>query len=191
MGMNSRLRKFAYGLCVKRDGEKCKICGHRGHTLSLVVDHVDDDDRHNPRDGSNWQLLCRRHNNPHLKTPAQTERLMRTQGPIDAPDNMSAEMRKNIQAERIFQHWVYAYVRKNGAKPFEMLVNMGAFKAKCSPVTSRRYLKKFSVPTGVVDADGPPLVRYYNDLASEDFIAIRTGAKWKPDDELKLDDEKK
>lgn len=189
VGINSRLRKYAYGLVKKRDGEKCRICGRKGNSLTLIVDHIDDNDSHNPRDGSNWQLLCRRHNNPHLKNPGQIERMKRAQAPLDAPESMSAELRKNLRSEPIFQHFVYSYVRKHNAQPFETLVNIGAFKAHCSTITTRRYLKKFSVPKDYAEDDGPPLLRYYDDTAGEDMICLRPGAQWKGEPDFIEDDE--
>jgi 5-methylcytosine-specific restriction enzyme A len=38
------------------------ICEARGCTeASTDFDHIDGNPRNNPRDGSNWQMLCRRH----------------------------------------------------------------------------------------------------------------------------------
>jgi hypothetical protein len=187
VGMNSRLRKYAYTLVAKRDGEKCRICGRKGNSNTLVVDHIDDNDKNNPRDGSNWQLLCRRHNIAHLKHAAVVQKVVRSTPALDAPEGLSAEMRKNRTSEPAFRHFAYAFVRKHGATPFETLVERGAFRGKCSTVTTRRYLKAFSVPAGQpMDEDDPPLVRYYDSTADEDMVRIRPGAQWKGEDDAAI-----
>lgn len=46
---------------IARDGTACKLCGRQIHVLNhkIEVDHIDNDPLNNPKDGSNFQLLCK------------------------------------------------------------------------------------------------------------------------------------
>jgi len=168
-GMNSRLRISAYELCKDRDGEKCNICNEPGTPLTLIVDHLDNNDKNNPKDGSNWQLLCRRHNyikNPRRKKSIRIHTsLMRS----DTRDQSTAEMQKNAQAEPMFRHWIVEQIRHSKDKRIrkDEAINGGAEYASCSPETIRkRYLPKMLSSVGM-------LFIYDDASVGETFITLK------------------
>jgi hypothetical protein len=157
-GMNLRQRTFAYNFCVKRNGEKCNVTGCI--RTKLIVDHIDNNDKNNPKDGSNWQLLCRHHN--YIKNPRRcwamkyfTARMQK----VESSEPGSPELRKSELAFPLYCEWLRRKVNENTAIPMDQAINSGAmFVTKCgiqlSPATIRsRYLPMLISSDGDFDAD--------------------------------------
>ena len=153
-GMNNRLRIFAYNLCAIRDGEKCFVCNKQGNKSTLIVHHLDNNHRNNPRDGSNWKLACRHDN--YILNPRNSKKVkpyidINTSNDRDL---CSPEMKKNMISEPLFRHWLYKMVIKNKGIPKDEAVNAGAEIAGCSPVTiKQRYLPKLLSAEGIYTLD--------------------------------------
>lgn len=146
--MNSRTRKRLYPLLVKRDGERCAICRGHGTTLTLVIDHVDNDNSNN--DPANVQLVCRKCNLE--KNP----RGGLNQSPIYVDTNAyesrkrpSPELQRNMDCEPAFRRWLYRKVKTKGRIEFHDAVNAGAEKAGCSQATIVRYIQKVTSSEGI------------------------------------------
>ena len=152
--LNGKQIRKAYAFCVKRDGEHCAICGKRPPEIYLEVDHKDGNPNHNPKDGSNWQLLCRRDN--RMKNPrGRGKRKAGTQyksSILDEARPTTWEAQRNLQFEPAFRHWIHQTVKEKLAKNEHITVddaiNSGAEKVGCSIETAKRYLKKLCSDTG-------------------------------------------
>lgn len=124
--MNSRLRAKAYKLLKDRDGEKCVDCKRiptkevknpLREVRKLIVHHLDNNNDHNPPDGSNWLLLCQPCNIKRrvLKAKRSTRKFasfkrlklsLTRESEREEPIIRYAEMWKNRQAEQLFRDFV-------------------------------------------------------------------------------------
>lgn len=167
---SGRFRKKWYPKLVKRDGERCSICGRRPPEVYLEIDHKDGDSKNNPLDGSNYQLLCRHDNrkkNPRGKGRGSSK--LRSDS-IDTAAPTSAEFRKNQIAEPLFRHWLHEQMRtiKPARITLAEAINSGAEVAGCSTITIKRYLSKLCSEAGIYQL-------IYDDLAETKFIEFRNG----------------
>lgn len=171
--MSADARKVLFDKLFERDREfvggtwrvRCSFCGRwvsrdRKQTL---IDHKDNEPSNNKSE--NLQLIHRRCN--YLKNPRGKKPLEREQQPGD-DDQVSGELRKNRLAEPAFTKWLLDYVRTNGPKEKETLINAGAFVANISTITATRYMRKLSSLEG-------PLMVYHDHEAGQDLVKFRQG----------------
>jgi hypothetical protein len=164
--MNGKTRKYWYPILKKRDGPQCSWCGVSDKVKRLVIDHIDNSNDNNPSDGSNYQLLCWRHN--ILKgIKAKKERQPPQQHTRPIIDTMPATMQKNLEAEPKFVTWLKGYLKEYGELEYETCLVDGACIADCSQVTIGRYLEKHTSQYG-------PFFVYSTDDKKVHFIKLRT-----------------
>jgi hypothetical protein len=143
---DTHLRERWYNRLVARDGgEYCRHCHREPPEVFLEIDHTDGNKNHDPIDGSNYQLLCRpcnRKKNPRGK--GKQKRIHLTTQIIDQPKEMSAEMKKSKSAKPAFQAWLYdklyALSINGSGIELEEAINSGAWVARCSTITIKRYI---------------------------------------------------
>lgn len=167
---NGRFRAKWYPILVKRDGERCAICGRRPPGVYLEIDHRDGDPRNNPIDGSNFQLLCRGDNRTKNPRGKGRRKSALNAESIDTARPSSAEFLKNQISEPLFCHWLDTKMRT--VKPARMLlsetINSGAYVAQCTQPTIKKYLMK------LCSNEGPYQV-IFDEMAEEKFIEFRNG----------------
>ena len=162
--MSARKVKKAIALCISRDGRRCNICKRFLSEDQCILDHNDNNPENNPKDGSNWQILCKRDNykkNPRGKNKKEESSI------IERPRASTIEMVTNLRAEPAFRHWLFEYLRKHNKIEEETAINMGAEVAHCSPITTRRYLVKCCSDAGFAFIS-------YDQSAECNFIYLRT-----------------
>lgn len=177
MSRDTHARKKFYKLICQRDGEQCRVCKKIPPEVYLELDHIDGNKHHNPIDGSNYQLLCRKDNrkkNPRGKGKAvEVKRrvvMTSTYNEIIDQSRMSPEMYQNRKAEPKFRHWLYAKMKEKGRMPVQQIVNSGAEHASCSTYAIRtNYLPKLTSEEGLY-------VRFYDDVADCWMITFRNAA---------------
>ena len=113
-GMNKTMHDVAYALLIREAGEQCARCKKKKPDIKrLIVDHIDNDKKNNPADGSNWQLLCDACNvRKRLQYKARKKRssskfnkirrVKRSLTPIPIGETLqfrTAQMKKNSEAE--------------------------------------------------------------------------------------------
>jgi hypothetical protein len=161
--------RLVYNFIVKIDGEYCLACFiekrvKRGPpTIKLQIDHADGN-------SSNWSpdnlhFLCQMHN---LKmrnlTSIEHKKLidqysaknesMREREIFNAPTTIAKELvdytsgSSEMQANSIFEtkwlDFMHGWIRTNGSIPKEEAINSGALIAGCNPITTARYLSKYT-----------------------------------------------
>jgi hypothetical protein len=140
--MNSRDRKKYYPILASRFGEYCRICGEKGDIYTLVVDHIDNNNRNN--DIKNLELLCMKCNfwkdfrgkkKTSILSPACVNEYKES-------FSQTAEMKKNLEAEPFFRRWLFVYLRKEEKIEIKDLYDTGAEVAHCSQDAVKRYTKK-------------------------------------------------
>jgi hypothetical protein len=161
--------KLAYGFIAKTDGEYCLACfiekgiKRSPPSIKLQIDHADS----NPSNWSpdNLHFLCQTHNlkmkkltsNEHKKLietySAKNERV-RERDIFSTPTTIAKELvdytsgSPEMQANSIFeQKWLdfmHGWIRANGSIPKEESINSGALIAGCNPITTSRYLSKYT-----------------------------------------------
>lgn len=163
-------RSDAWDLCAKRNGKRCKRCRRRATKGDSVVDHVDNNASNNPKDGHNWQILCRSCNtkkNPrgagrrgidarHKMHSLERERGRDNAGANDVPNEPeddrtradSESMRRNIERKPKFLEWLKGMLYDMQTIAVEDVVNGGAKIADLSQQTVRRYLDQECSITG-------------------------------------------
>jgi hypothetical protein len=148
--MNKRTRDKHYKIIANRDGERCKICGWKGDSKNLVIDHIDNNNSNNEL--SNLQLLCRSDNN--RKNPRGKGKLLSpmyvcvSSREFEEVKRASPEMEKNTEAEPTFRHWIFEELRERITLPIDEVIDSGAEVSHCSQETIKRYLRKICSPVG-------------------------------------------
>jgi hypothetical protein len=161
--------KLAYGFIVRSDGEYCLACfieksiKRSPPAIKLQIDHADG----NPSNWSpdNLHFLCQTHNLKMRKlTSAEHTKLIerysaknesvRERDIFSAPTTIakelvdynsgSPEMRANSLFEQKWLDFMHGWIRSNGSIPKEEAINSGALIAGCSPITTSRYLSKYT-----------------------------------------------
>jgi len=164
--MNGRTRKYWYPILLKRDGSQCAWCGVSDKIKQLVIDHIDNNNDNNPSDGSNYQLLCRRHNTlKGIRAKKEQRPLAQYTRPVI--DTMPATMQKNQEAEPKFVKWLKEYLKEYGELEYETCLVDGACIADCSQVTIGRYIEKHTSQYG-------PFYIWSTDDKLIHFIRLRT-----------------
>lgn len=146
--MNGPKRKKRYELLARKEGEYCFIGGEPGTKVSLVIDHADNNNANNKR--SNLHLICRSMNS--AKNPRGSSKRKRSSACVSVnndasgsePVQVSAELKKNLQAEPDFRHWLFIEIWRKGRLSLIEVINCGAAIARCSQSAIRRYLDKES-----------------------------------------------
>ena len=145
--MSGPKRKKLYQRLVLRDGECCYIGGEPGNSKTLVIDHADND--HSNDALANLHLFCRSMN--QVKNPRGRGHKMLSsvcvcvcEGLAELESNLtiSAEFKKNQQAEPDFRHWLFAEVWRKGSLSLDDAIDCGAAVAHCSQETIKRYIRK-------------------------------------------------
>lgn len=130
----------------------------------LKIDHINNNNRDNPRDGSNWQLSCQSGNiakNPprgrrgpkfktgkwkEISTERVRERLKEATRALeqvnDSQRSISMEVLINRAAEKKFRKWIELKLKKYGEWEMQDAINAGAEFAEVNPQTTARWLKK-------------------------------------------------
>jgi hypothetical protein len=161
--------KLVYEFIAKSEGEYCLACFiengiKRGPPyIKLQIDHADN----NPKNWSptNLHLLCQAHNlEMRKKTLSEHKRLiaeysakneiLRERENSHTPTILAKEIvdytsgSPEMQANSIFeQKWLdfmHGWIRSNGSIPKEEAINSGALIAGCNPITTARYLSKYT-----------------------------------------------
>jgi len=156
------------GKYEKIDKEGCACKG------DLCVDHIDNNNNHNPKDGSNWQWLCRGHNGrknhrgasrkpklfdfQDLKESLKRGRNKRAKNERgDEEEEVKirfAEMDKNKKASPIFREFVSMVIAEVKLVSKKDLLDAGAEYVTqtlgdgcgIDQQTAERYLKKLCAP---------------------------------------------
>lgn len=164
------LRKRWYLKLCQRDGEHCRICSQAPPEVYLEIDHIDGKKNCNPIDGSNYQLLCRKHHRlKHPRGKAKRSVLI-SDGIVEGENRMSPEMKKNRKAEPAFRHWLFDIVKKHGRYPVKDAINAGAERCNCSPYVIRTgYLPK------VISSEGM-YIMFDDDIAGQKMLMFRDAA---------------
>ena len=177
-------RKQAKIFCLKRDGAGCCRCPkYKREEQALTIlelDHRDNNDRNNPRNGSNWQLLCRAHNhlkNPRAKGRFHPEKALRIED-LQTTQPQSAEMEKNLHSEPEFIEWLRIELEDKGEMNIDEAINSGAYIADCSQKTIQRYINKHASRAGEFILDRETKMIRLKDYKSE------------PEDNVIITDEK-
>ncbi len=143
--MSTKKVRVALQFCINRDGRRCAICGRFISLDKAVLHHKDNDSSNNPKDGSNWQAVCKRDN--YLANPRNSKR----DTAVDINESTyiresSAELRK---AERMFPkfcHWLFNYLSHNTRIEYDTCINTSANVTGGSQITMQRYLDKVTYP---------------------------------------------
>lgn len=162
-------RRIIYSFLAARDGEYCLMCGPEKQHKKLDIDHMDGD--RNNWSPSNLHLLCRKHNlklrsvsaKQHAatiraysaKNERERERKYSFPGTKMIRDLVdyrqgSPEMQANSYYELEYRNWVLEELTRLGTMRLEDAVYGGAEVVGCSPVTTRRYLKKLTSVIGIL-----------------------------------------
>ena len=138
--MSKRGRAYWYPKIVKRSGEACCRCrrdrdalARAGLSPTFCIDHLDNNNANNKL--ANLQLLC------HPCNTAKNHPATRDADPT------SSEMARSMATEPAYRKWVFGMFLQAGADasfPATIVVDGGAEKFACSPVTVKRYLRKMT-----------------------------------------------
>ena len=158
---------WAYRYLTLRDGEQCIICRAKPPNTSLEIDHIDGDTTNNNHD--NLCLLCKKHNcEMRSKKPSEHKSIIHryslqnererenglampaTQFVKEVLDYQggSVEMQANTMFETDYREWVMNQVMTMHEYLKEDAISAGAELVGCSPLTTRRYLKKLTSSSG-------------------------------------------
>lgn len=138
--LNTRQTEQWIPFLIARDGPICNTklghgCGKPLYELmsKVNIDHVDNNVDNNPKDGSNYQLLCHSCNVKKELTKLETKIEDRPYTP---------EMKKNLKAEPKWTNWMINEIIENHSVCYGEAINNGASIVGVSPETTKRYLKK-------------------------------------------------
>jgi hypothetical protein len=181
--------KLAYGFIARTDGEYCLACFvekdiKRGPpAIKLQIDHADCNE-------SNWSpdnlhFLCQQHNLKMKKlTSFEHKKLIekysaknecvREREIFQVPTKIakeivdyasgSPEMQANSLFEQKWLDFMHGWIRSNGSIPKEEAINSGALIAGCNPITTARYLSKYTSSMSCFkitrDSTGAKIVTY-------------------------------
>lgn len=179
--------RIIYSFLVERDGEYCLICGSDKQYKKLEIDHMDGNQE-------NWlppnlHLLCRKHNlkfrsaskKEHLTQiqfySAKNEREREKKFSLPVTKMVrelvdyrqgSVEMQANSYFELQYREWVLEELTRLGTMRLDDAIYSGAEVVGCSPVTTRRYLKKLTSVIGVLkeskDGHGNTIIQRRTDV---------------------------
>lgn len=140
--LSTRQLEQARCLCLARDGRICNECKKDICNLNAVVevDHVDGNDENNPKDGSNWQLLC--HSCNVKKWHVQKRYLDKAIEVINSEKPSPVELNLGSKMELRWINWMFEVIERDGKIPFSTARYTGALEINGSPETTKRYLHK-------------------------------------------------
>jgi hypothetical protein len=181
--------KLAYGFIARTDGEYCLACfiekkiKRSPPAIKLQIDHADNN-------LSNWSpdnlhFLCQMHNlkmkkltsiehkkmidQYSAKNERECEREIFVVPTIIAKEKVnyssgSPEMQANSIFEQKWLDFMHGWIRNNGSIPKEEAINSGALLAGCSPLTTSRYLSKYTSSLSCFretrDSSGAKIITY-------------------------------
>jgi hypothetical protein len=144
-----------------------KTEGEAGCKGQLVIDHEDNDNSHNPPDGSNHRIRCRGHNirkNPRgagsrrdkfdgiQQLKISLERVRKRARSWETENGIAvvryAEMQKNKEAEPVYRKAALRIVAAHGAVAKKDLNDSCSELADCSTQAGYRYLDKLLAKWG-------------------------------------------
>lgn len=140
--MNGHTRAKKYEFLAKRDGAYCRGCLALPSEKQLIVDHVDNNKKHN--ENENLQLLCRACN--YLKNPRRPLYLCERE---EQPEDQT-ELEVSKLKEPAFRKHVHQQLNEQAKIPEKDLINSACEVVGISPVTGKRYLDKMCSSTGLL-----------------------------------------
>jgi len=148
--MNKRTRDRLYPLVsAQQNGEYCKICKEPGTKMTLIIEHLDNNNANN--DLENLRLACQSCNilkNPRGKSKKKMSPERESAREINIESTLSAAQAKNNESEPLFRRFIYGYLLVHGGISVTDAVNGGAEYANCSQQATRRYIDKLISITG-------------------------------------------
>lgn len=183
--LNSTQKRKARELCRERDGDKCTYPGcmitgehyRSKHHRDFDLHHRDRNRSNNPKDASNWSLMCHSCNCKHdprgrTRTPkfgsfkmlknravsvSESERVW--EGEKEWRWNQAKEkpaaMKKNEQFEPVFRKQAMEIIaHKNGIIKRKDLIDACSEASGCSQATGSRYLDKMASLVGMLSYAG-------------------------------------
>lgn len=145
----------------KRDGNGCQMApgkkSHDGHKCKgpSILDHIDNDPENNPKDGSNFQELCKGHNarkNPrgrgrfHKVLHGRGKNIRETEREWEN-DRLKVEtlaLKLNLEREPLFRLAAKRIVAKHGIVNRKDLIDACCEACGASYQTGCRYLDKLA-----------------------------------------------
>ncbi len=134
-------------MCLKRDGGICQGCSQSFKSLGVRVpdvNHVDGNKKNNPRDGSNWNLMCHSCN---VRDSWIRKRL-------SVVDTLAKDVpftyKVSSKMELTWVRFMIDTIQKDNKISWDYALNAGALEIDGSQETVKRYLKKH-----LVDPDNP------------------------------------
>ena len=167
--------KRAHEFCVQNnfaDGKPHDECEMADGTCkgSLILDHIDNNPSNNPRDGSNWQLLCRSHN--RRKNPGKRPRFsnkfasgMKLGYSLEGEGikkrerlgirGTSAELEKSERIRPQVEKWILETINKENPQQLEMdeAINSCSYLFKCNQGTVKKYIDAMTSRVGPLMMD--------------------------------------
>jgi hypothetical protein len=174
--LSANKARLALQFCINRDGRRCAICGRfistdtdDSRSLKAVLHHIDNNPSNNPKDGSNWQAVCKRDN--YLSNP----RRKKDEAAVDIQETVyvresSAELRKSERMFPKFCHWLHSYLMQSNRIEYETCINTAADITGGSQITMQRYLDKITYPKSLKGWVFTSL----DDTVDQVFIYLRT-----------------
>lgn len=188
--LNARQIRKAKELCETRDGEGCRKKGTEGHVCrgALVLHHRNGDPSFNPRDGSNWEILCwgenvrlgvtRRRSRAKFSSHLRFKDSMKKQELDGCPvRGISAELKKAEIIRPMIEDWVISEIIKNGKLELSEAILSGSYKAKCHKNTIRGYIESFCSKAGpfeIVLVDEVEYITLKRETRREETKTVKT-----------------
>ncbi len=135
--MNTKDTAIWIPFLIERDGRFCNYCKTPLHLLKhkIEVDHKNGNPYDNPKDGSNYQLLCKKCNNEQYHRQRHKQQIIE-----DRP--YSPSMQTNARSEPKWSNWICNNTLEKGSTCKGEAIANGAYSAEVSPASTRRYLNK-------------------------------------------------
>jgi len=130
------------------------------------VDHIDNDDTNNPRNGTNWRMLCHSCN-------IKKSWILKKESIVESDTKVPFELKIGTKMELKWIKWLMDSIRKDGKVLYSKAINTGALEADCSPETIKRYLRKH-----LEDPDNPKAIfQTWMDSFYETYIKLSDSAQ--------------
>jgi len=135
--LNAKQLELARCICLSRDGYCCIKCKTSLTDLSSVaqIDHIDNNNKNNPLDGSNWQLLCGSCNVRKSWIEKRIE-------VIENKENTPFAYAVSSKMELNYVKWLIDELMQGHDITWDKAINTGALEIDGSPVTTKKYIRK-------------------------------------------------